>query len=865
MNEIALQSDVKPPPRRSSVVVQLTVLVAATLTVLLGGLAVVSHLEGRRLVRRMIDERLAAVAASRRAYMVEWLGRQQDHMTVFSTRGVLRNYLEKMVSGQPLEPQQTQAQDNLSGHVSSGQALRASLVSREGRVLMSSEAAEVGRDLADDPVFQGGLKKATVGVPRRAGEKFVADLAAPSRWVDGTRAVLGVVMLTVNATPLADSLGDRTGLGETGEVLLGVQQNGELRFVFPPRFSVRSDRLPPADAPAMALATAGRKYFGYNLDYRREPVLAAGLPVGPAGWGLVAKMDEREAYAPIVEARRRTLLLALGTGAVGLAVAYSVARFFTRPIRRLAAAAGAVTRGELDVSVPVRSGNELGALSEAFNAMTAALLARTSERERAEEAVRQSEELLRSIVEHTEDSIFVKDRESRTIFKNPAGLRVNALPAEKVLGHSDAEFAPDAAQAEQFLATDRRVMETRETMTVEEVLTSATGEKHVLLTTKTPRYDAAGEVIGLVGVSHDITAQKAAEENLRESNARYELVVTGTAAGIWDWDVLARRVYYSPRWVEMRGYAPGEISDREEEWNSRIHPDDMTRVIGALRAHIAGETPVFAEEYRIRCKDGSWKWVLDRGVARRDESGRAVRVAGSEIDITERKQAEEKLKASLHEKEVLLREVHHRVKNNLQIVSSLLNLQCRQLTDPEQVKIFASTRDRVRAMAAVHERLYESGDFAQIDLAAHLGALVRALTRAYLPAGFRLQSEVRLVPMTVDLNTAVPLSLIANELIINALKYACAGRTTGVMRVELHACDGSGELRVSDDGPGFATTIDPAAPRTLGLRLVRDLARQIRGELEIDSTASGANIAIRWPARPAASEPTASADEAGAS
>ena len=144
-----------------------------------------------------------------------------------------------------------------------------------------------------------------------------------------------------------------------------------------------------------------------------------------------------------------------------------------------------------------------------------------TERRRAEDAVRASEALLRSITDHTDDIIFVKDRESRTLFMNPAGLRITALPREKLIGHSDAEFIRDSEEAAHFLAADRKVMESRETLTVEEELTVASG-KRVLLTTKAPRFDAAGNVIGLVGIAHDITERKQAEEEIRLLNAGLE-------------------------------------------------------------------------------------------------------------------------------------------------------------------------------------------------------------------------------------------------------------------------------------------------------------------------------------------------------
>jgi len=231
-------------------------------------------------------------------------------------------------------------------------------------------------------------------------------------------------------------------------------------------------------------------------------------------------------------------------------------------------------------------------------------------------------------------------------------------------------------------------------------------------------------------------------------------------------------------------------------------------------------------------------------------------------DITGRKQIEAKLLGSLREKEVLLREVHHRVKNNLQIVSSLLNLQSRHLTDPATLAALSSTRDRVRAMAAVHERLYESGDFAQLEMAMHLENLTRTLMRAHAPTGVAVVPVFNLEPVTVDLNTAVPLSLIANELITNALKYGFADRSKGRLTIGLRADGSYRELRVADDGPGFPATMDPSTTRTLGLRLVRDLARQIGGELEVASSATGTVIVVRWSARLVGDETPAPATSA---
>ena len=143
----------------------------------------------------------------------------------------------------------------------------------------------------------------------------------------------------------------------------------------------------------------------------------------------------------------------------------------------------------------------------------------------------------------------------------------------------------------------------------------------------------------------DITERKRIEQELRERTERYELVLAGAQSAIWDWDVPGRRVHFSSQWKALRGVAD-EVGDSEEEWSAGIHPDDAARVSAAIQDHLLGKTEVFAEEYRIRCTDGSLKWVSDRGIARRDASGNVIRMAGSQTDITERKQIEQALRAS---------------------------------------------------------------------------------------------------------------------------------------------------------------------------------------------------------------------------
>ncbi len=150
--------------------------------------------------------------------------------------------------------------------------------------------------------------------------------------------------------------------------------------------------------------------------------------------------------------------------------------------------------------------------------------------------------------------------------------------------------------------------------------------------------------VKLRGIMLDITAHKQALEALRESEERWQLALRGNNDGIWDWNIKTDEVFFSPRWKEMLGYEDGEISNHLDEWKKRVHPDDLEEVMQLIQDHFAKKTPFYISEHRMSCKDGSYKWILDRGQALWDEQGNLVRMAGSHTDITDRKRAEEELR-----------------------------------------------------------------------------------------------------------------------------------------------------------------------------------------------------------------------------
>src|SRR6516162_8454407 len=220
----------------------------------------------------------------------------------------------------------------------------------------------------------------------------------------------------------------------------------------------------------------------------------------------------------------------------------------------------------------------------------------------------------------------------------------------------------------------------------------------------------------------------------------------------------------------------------------------------------------------------------------------------AELVISYRR-AHERLKALLALKTVSLTEIHHRVKNNLQIVSSLLRLQSGKFSDPVVRDVFTECRDRINAMARLHEQLYDEAGQSHLDFAPHLRELTEMLLRSHKPAGCKLTLNVSAGRVPLDLDQSILLSLISNELLLNALKHAFHNRPTGKIDAELSTTRDRVTLTIRDDGNGIIQTPTKIEQRGTGIDLVRAMSRQLGGEFVISSTPSGTCATISFPSK----------------
>lgn len=350
--------------------------------------------------------------------------------------------------------------------------------------------------------------------------------------------------------------------------------------------------------------------------------------------------------------------------------------------------------------------------------------------------------------------------------------------------------------------------------------------------------DAGGKPIKVHGIGQDITEQKKAQDKLLQLS----WVVEQSPAAVVITDLNGKIEYVNRKFTQLTGYSLQEVIGRNH--NAFLKPGESLQTFFVKLWNTILTGRVRRGEFQNRNKDGElyWESVLISPV--KDGAGIIKYFVVIGEDITERKKAEEKIKASLKEKEVLLKEVNHRVKNNLQIIMSLLSLQSGRLHDQRDLEMFKEAQNRVKTMAMIHEMLYKSKDLSRINAAEYTRSLTASLFKSYNTAG-TVGLTMEIEEVSLDIDSIVPLGLIVNELVTNALKYAFPYKRKGEIKVALRKVDQAVTLLVSDDGIGLPKGFDARKASGLGLELVESLTAQLSGTLELD-TARGTSFKISF-------------------
>jgi PAS domain S-box-containing protein len=315
-------------------------------------------------------------------------------------------------------------------------------------------------------------------------------------------------------------------------------------------------------------------------------------------------------------------------------------------------------------------------------------------------------------------------------------------------------------------------------------------------------------------------------------NVRHCIIVYDTYGKIIYWNDSAESIY---------GYSEEEMLGKNIKiLYSDFDPEESV----PMNIQSIMELGEYVGEWEGRRKDGSKVSVDLRETVFYGTKNEIIGIIGVSKDITQRKRAELKIKESLEEKEVLLQEIHHRVKNNLQIISSLLNLQTYYVEGEESINVLKDSQNRVKTMAIVHEKLYQSPNLKDINFKEYIEDLISGLFYSYGIESKNIKTEINLEDLKIDIDTAIPCGLIINELVTNCLKYAFPDKK-GILKVELTPKSDYINLIVADNGVGLPPHINIENTNTLGLKMVNSLVHQLEGTLKLNRT-SGTEFIIKF-------------------
>ena len=440
-------------------------------------------------------------------------------------------------------------------------------------------------------------------------------------------------------------------------------------------------------------------------------------------------------------------------------------------------------------------------------------------------------------------AIFTFDAEGQIRRANQKALELTGYSLEELLdNHFSVIFSiqslPQTSKAFGLVSMHGKVISRQEAE-----ITCKGGDTRSVLLNATPFYEE-GMMVGIVGTLEDITDRKQTEDTLTEMNMYLNNILdNATEFAVAATDLDFRIIYYNPKAEELFGYTAEEVIGKtvqQMHTKEKVDPKRFEKAVENVRKY--GE-----HRYNVKQElETGIRYLESRVAGISNAAGELFGFALFSLDVTGRKLMEEKIRASLDEKEVLLREIHHRVKNNLQLVMSLLELEAEKACEQAAKTALHESRGRIRSMSLVHEQLYQSSDLANINFSKYLNTLARSLQRTYDVGPSQTLLNMDLDDIHLGVNQAIPLGLLCNELITNIFEHAFPNNHPGNIELRLSSDGGSiVELLVSDNGIGIPDSVSWPNPGSMGLDLVCGLTKQINGEISLDRTC-GTRICVRF-------------------
>jgi PAS domain S-box-containing protein len=513
-----------------------------------------------------------------------------------------------------------------------------------------------------------------------------------------------------------------------------------------------------------------------------------------------------------------------------------------------------------------------------------------TERRQAEEQfnktllqLKHSEALLRKVYDILPIGLWLADKNGKLFYGNPAGVKIWGAEPHVPLGEYGVFKARRYPSGEEIVPDEWALAHTiLKGVTIKDELLEIDafdGTKKIILNYTAPLYDATGTIDGAIVVNQEITDKVKTEQALLENQARLATAMDIAGLVNWEYDVATGMFTFDDRFYNLYETTAdregGNQMTVETYMREFVYPADRPAVAEAIQKILSTTDPAYSGqiEHRITPRDGSIRTIIARFAPVMGPDGKVIKTFGANQDITDHKlmeeeirslnrvleqrvrdrtealskvnealekenaqrlEAEKKLQGSFNEKVVLLKEIHHRVKNNLQIIASLLNLQSRYIKDEQSLAAIRESQNRVKAMALVHEKLYRAEDIAHISLYDYIKYLGNSLFQFYGAKSRGIRFTLEIHDVDVDIDAAIPLGLITNELISNSLKYAFPEGRKGEIFISVKKEDHTLTILFRDTGIGIPADLDWRNTQSLGLRLVITLVEQMTGTVELD-------------------------------
>jgi PAS domain S-box-containing protein len=713
-------------------------------------------------------------------------------------------------------------------------------------VLLNSkgrELARVSRSIVYSP-SELGERSNTDGfiIPARSGENYYGPLTY-DKATHEPMIMLSMPMLDIRSGDVKGVLMGRIRLHRTwenavnrsfgsGGVIFITNSDGKV-LAHPDQSMIYRDTYYKAESPA-GIQT--------GLNNRKILLESGTFQLGTQTFTVYAALPFSEVLSLSLNTLSTTAVFLLLFIIISIAVSYVVVQRIVRPIETLADTARGISAGKIGPAIQVGNSDEIGDLSGAFNAMTSKLLEtigslkqQMAERREADEKIIQQNELLNNILNSMTHPFYVIDANNYTIkLANPAA-KFSSLTEDSTC-YALTHHRDSPCDSTEHPCVLQKIKETGKPVMVEHIHDDKEGNREIYEIHGYPIFDGGGEVTEVIEYNLDITERRKMEEELQVSELKNRTITTTAKDAIIMIDEKGRTSFWNPAAEEIFGYAKEEVINKElhlfilPERYLADHQKMMRIFSDTGKVPAVGQTV----ELTVRKKDGT-EFPVELSLSAIQLKGKWNAV-GIARDITRRKESEQEMLASLREKELLLREIHHRVKNNMQIISSLLSLQSILVKDKKDVEMLKDSQNRIRSMSLIHEKLYKSKNLAHINMNDYIRDLTSQIIQFYRNVSAKIALKLEAEDIWLGIDTAIPCGLIINEMVSNSLKHAFPENRKGEIRITFQKTDNDEIImRVKDNGVGLPGDLDFRNTRTLGLQLVSTLAEsQLQGKIELN-------------------------------